>query len=147
MTTSIIRSLDSLFIWIQFFVLNLHGWYGIFSKCISFRYRFIILLYQSYIINNFLSLLGDRYLSLGIYLWNLMFSSWFLTVSVWFCGEVLKTFAIVSATLSPVKSPVACAVFWITLSEAVLITSVADCLAWSRSFWLLNLSVKFLLIL
>ena len=34
------------------------------------------------------------------------------------------------AILLPIKSPVASVVFWITLSEAVLNESVADCLAW-----------------
>ena len=36
------------------------------------------------------------------------------------------------------------AVFWITLSEAVLKASLPDCLAWSRTFWQ-YLQVKFLL--
>ena len=67
------------------------------------------------------------YLSLGISL-----SCSFLTEL--FCGDVCETFVILSAILLPVKSPVASAVFWIGLFEAVLGASVADCLAWLRSF-------------
>ena len=36
--------------------------------------------------------------------------------------------------LLPIKSPVLSAVFGIALFEAVLNSSVGDCLAWSRSF-------------
>ena len=54
-------------------------------------------------------------------------------------------FVISLAILLQMKSPVASAVFWITLFEAVLNASVADFLAWSRGFWL-HLPIKFLLI-
>ena len=44
------------------------------------------------------------------------------------------TLVILSAVLLPIKSPVASAVFWIALFEAVFIASVADFLVLSRSF-------------
>ena len=50
---------------------------------------------------------------------------------------------ILSAIWLPIKSPVAWAVFWIALFEAVFITSVVDFLALSRRFWL-YLLLKFL---
>ena len=53
-----------------------------------------------------------------------------------FRGELLETFVILSTLSLSIKSPVAAAVFWITLSEVLLSASVADCLAWSRSLWL-----------
>ena len=62
---------------------------------------------------------GDIYFSLSI-------SSSF--VFELFCGEVFETLVILSAILFPIKSPVASAVFGITLFETVLIASVADCL-------------------
>ena len=46
-----------------------------------------------------------------------------------------KTLVILSAILLPIKSPVASAVFWITLFDAVSMTSVVDFVALSRSFW------------
>ena len=71
---------------------------------------------------------GDIYFSVSI-------SSSF--VSELFCGEVLSNFIVILlAILFPIKSPVASAVFWIALFEAVLRVSVVDCLAWSKSFWL-----------
>ena len=47
----------------------------------------------------------------------------------------LETLVILSAILLPIKSPVASAVFWIALFEAVFIASVIDFLALSRTFW------------
>ena len=70
---------------------------------------------------------GDTYLSLGIPL---------IVVSELFYCEVFETFVILLAILLPIKSPVASAVFWITLFEVVLSASVLDYLAWSRGFWL-----------
>ena len=64
------------------------------------------------------------YLSLGTSL-----SCSFIIVSELFCGELLETFVILLAFLFPIKSPVASSVFWITLFEVVLSTSIADCLA------------------
>ena len=46
----------------------------------------------------------------------------------------LETLVILSAILLPIKSPVASAVFWIALFEAVFIASAVDFLALSRSF-------------
>ena len=76
----------------------------------------------------------DICLSLYISLSIPVFSSSFATGL--FCGEVLETFLILSAILLSIKSPVASAVFWIALFEAVLNASIADGLAWSGSFWL-----------
>ena len=45
-----------------------------------------------------------------------------------------ETLAILSVILLPIKSPVASAVFWIALFDAVFIASVVDFLALSRSF-------------
>ena len=71
----------------------------------------------------------SRYISfLGISL-----LSSFVTISRFFCCGLSETFVIPLAILLPIKSPDACAVFWIALSEAVLNASVANCLAWSRS--------------
>ena len=76
---------------------------------------------------------------------NLSIGISFSFVSELSFGEVFETFVNLSAILLPIKSPVASAVFWIALFEAVLSASVADCLAWSRSFWF-YLLLKFLLI-
>ena len=50
---------------------------------------------------------GDIYLSLGISLSSPIFSASFITASELLCGEVLKTFVILSAILLPVKLSVA----------------------------------------
>ena len=81
---------------------------------------------------------GDIYLSLGISL-----SCSFVTFSELFCGKPLETFVILLAILLVIKSLVASAVFWKTLFEEVLSASVANYLAWLRSFWL-YLPLKFL---
>ena len=82
----------------------------------------------------------DIYLSLGISL-----SCSVIIISGLFCGEILQVFVILLAILLPIKSPVISAVFWITFFEVVLSAFVADCLTWSRSFWL-YLLLTFLLI-
>ena len=51
-----------------------------------------------------------------------------------FFDEVFETFVILSVVLLPIKSQVVSTVFLISLFEAVLNASVADCLAISRSF-------------
>ena len=105
-----------------------------------FLYSFIILL-QYYINSRSLIICclfsGDIYLSVSI--------SCSLVCEL-FCGEVFENFVILPAILFPIKSPVPSAVFWTTLFEAVLSASVADCLGWSRNFWL-YLQFKFLLII
>ena len=70
---------------------------------------------------------GDMYLSFGV-------SDSSLTSL--FCGflDFLETLVILSAILLPIKSPVASAVFWIALFEAVFIASAVDFFALSRSF-------------
>ena len=102
---------------------------------------YYIIIFLCYYINLRLSIIfshfsGDIYLSLSI-------SSWFVTQL--FCTAVLEALVILSAISFPSKSPVASAVFWIALFEAVLSASVADYLTWSRSFWL-YLLVKILLV-
>ena len=62
---------------------------------------------------------GGIYLSLGI---SLSFS--FATVS-----EFFEAFVILLAILFPIKSPIASAVFRMTLFEEVLSASVPNCLA------------------
>ena len=49
---------------------------------------------------------------------------------------VFEKLVILSANLLPIKSPVASAVFLISLFEAVFFAPVVDFLALSRSFWL-----------
>ena len=66
---------------------------------------------------------GD-YLSLGISL-----SYLFVNVYELLCCGCFETPVILLAILLPIKSPVASAIFLITLLEVVLSVSVADCLA------------------
>ena len=70
-------------------------------------------------------------------------------LNVVFLEEFLEILVILSATLLPIKPPVASAVFLIALFEAVFIASVVDFLALSRSFWpyLLLKFVPFFLLL
>ena len=139
----------------QSLVLNLGGWFGILSNNLLF---FGISLLYYYINLKSLIILcisfGDIYLFLDIFfIKSCIFFVSFSAVSELFSGEVFETFAILllldlftrSAILLPIKSPFASAVFWIALFEAVLTASVADCLVWSRSFWL-HLLFKVLLI-
>ena len=77
--------------------------------------------------------LGDIYLSLEISLSSPIFSSSFVTVSGLLYSKLFETFVILTPLLLPIKSPVAFAVFWIALFEAVFTASIADCLARSRS--------------
>ena len=65
---------------------------------------------------------------------NLCLSISFLFVAELFFVEVLEPLVVLSAISLPIKSPVASAVFWIALFEAVLSAFAADCLAWWRSF-------------
>ena len=67
------------------------------------------------------------------------------SVSELFCCGFFESFVILLAILLPIKSPVAYAVFWMTLYEDVLRASVAGFWAWSRGFWL-YLTLRFLLI-
>ena len=72
---------------------------------------------------------GDISLSLSA-----SFSCSFVTVLELFFYEVFEIFIILLAILWAFNSPVASAVFWITFFEEVLSASLADCLAWSRSY-------------
>ena len=54
---------------------------------------------------------------------------------------------VLSAILLPIKSPVAYAVFWTALCDAVFIASLADFLAVSINFWLYLLLKNFWLYL
>ena len=47
---------------------------------------------------------------------------------------IVETLVILSAVLLPIKSLVACTVFWIDLFEAVFIASVADFLSYQEVF-------------
>ena len=67
------------------------------------------------------------------------------TFSKLFCCELFQTVVNLLATLLPIKSPVASAVFGITVFAVVLRTSVSVYFALSRSCWL-YLSLRFLLI-
>ena len=49
-------------------------------------------------------------------------------------GFLFQALVILSSVLLPIKSPVVSAVFWSALFEAVIIASVVDFLALSRSF-------------
>ena len=92
---------DSSFISTKFLALNLFlifHYYIIILSFSSFNFRSSIVLYLSS---------GDIYLSLSI-------SSSF--VSELFFGEVFEAFVILSATLFSIKSPVAFAVFFESLS-------------------------------
>ena len=63
---------------------------------------------------------------------NIYLFSSFVTLSKLFCGEVLETFVILTTFLLPIKSPVPSSVFFfflISLLEAGLNTSLADCLS------------------
>ena len=82
---------------------------------------------------------GDAYFSLRISM-----SCSFVIVFELFYGELLETL-ILLAILLPIKSPVVSVAFLIILFVEVLRASVADCLAWSRRYWL-YLPLKFLLI-
>ena len=68
---------------------------------------------------------GDIYHSLGISL-----SCSFVIVTELFCGELLEIFVFLLAILLSIKSPVASAVFWMTLFEEILIAPVEDFLTW-----------------
>ena len=50
-------------------------------------------------------------------------------------ADFFETLVILSTIFLPIKTPVASAVFWTALFEAVFIASVVDILAPSRSFW------------
>ena len=76
---------------------------------------------------------GDVDLSSGIFL-----PCSFVTVSKLFCCGFFQTFVILAVILLPIKSPVSSAAFWIAVFEAVLNASVADCSAWSRSFYMIT---------
>ena len=80
---------------------------------------------------------GDIYFSFGIS----------ISSKLLFCEcnflEYFEAHVILFVILLPIKSPVAYAVFWIPLFEAVFIASVVDFIVLSRSFWL-YLLLKFL---
>ena len=81
---------------------------------------------------------GDIYLSLGV---AILLS----TAAEIFCSNFFEAFVIPLATLLPIKSRVASAVFWIAFFETVLNASVVNYLAWLRRLWL-YLLLQFLLI-
>ena len=77
---------------------------------------------------------GDMYL----FLWVVISTSCSYVSSL-LCNSLadffFETLVILSAILLPIKSPVASAVFWIALFDAVFIASVVVFLALSRIFW------------
>ena len=76
--------------------------------------------------------------------WSISLSCSFVTVPELFRRKLLETLVVLSAISLSIKSPVAFAVFWIALFEAIWNGSVTDFLAWSRSSWL-YLTLKILL--
>ena len=58
-----------------------------------------------------------------------------LLLANYLVGFFFERLVILSAILLPIKLPVASAVFWIALFDAVFIASVVDFLALSRRFW------------
>ena len=70
-----------------------------------------------------------------MYLFLLVVISTLSSSSLLLLEGFFKTLVILSAVLLPIKSPVASAVLWIALFDAVFMPSVVDLLALSRSFW------------
>ena len=135
---------DLSFILTQFPVLILDGTLVVSSNSLLFFDTALLCYFRYFYINLRSSIIfclfsADIYLSLSI-------CSLFVSIfSSLFCGDVFETLVIWQSILFPIKSPVASAVFLIALFEAVFSASVADCLAWSRRFWLYSL-LKILLI-
>ena len=70
------------------------------------------------------------------FLWAVISSSSFVSSLLGnFLAGRFETLVILSTMLLPIKSPVASAVCWIVLFEAVFIRSVVDLSALSRGFW------------
>ena len=107
--------LDSSFISIQFFVLNLDGWFDAYYLT-NLLFFDIPLLYCYTNLSSWIVCClsyGDMYLFFGTFI-------------LLFCNSLrdfFETLVILSAILLPIKSPVACAVFSITLFEAAFIAS------------------------
>ena len=76
---------------------------------------------------------GDMYLFLWVV--NSTSSLLLLLLLLLLLDGFLETLVILSAILLPVKSPVASAVLWVALLDAVFIESVVELLALLRSFW------------
>ena len=129
MTISVYAPRSSSFISIQLFVLNLFGWFGVFSNKFILHYYTLIIDLRLSIILCLSS--SDIYLYLDNSLSFLV-----VTVSDLFCCGFFWAFVILLAILLPIKSPAVSAVFWIALFETGLNASAAGCLAWSRNFWL-----------
>ena len=94
--------------------------------CFSYT---IIIQFKPQFISNFLSFSRDIYLSLGV---SLSYS--IITFSEWFCFQLFETFLTLSEILLSIKSPVASAVFWISLFEEVLMHLLHIFVAWSKRF-------------
>ena len=135
---------DLSFVLTQFPVLILDGTLVVSSNSLLF-FDIALLCYFRYFYINLRSSIIFCLFSADIYL-SLSICSLFVSIfSSLFCGDVFETLVIWQSILFPIKSPVASAVFLIALFEEVFSASVADCLAWSRPFWLYAL-LKFLLI-
>ena len=129
--------LDSWFISIQFFVLNLDGWFGaLSSKSVIFD---ILLLYYYGNLNS--SIICCLFFEICIFLLVLLFHYWHhhfvsaLSAAPLNSLEDFDALVILSAIFLPIKSPVVSAVLWLALFEAVSIASAVDFLKLSRSFW------------
>ena len=131
---------DLSFISPQFLVLNIDGrfvvssnrfiifWYSVVIHYYYYQYYYYYYYYHYYC---YQSSFNHR-LSIIFCLnsWDIYFSPSISSfVSELLCSEVFEGFAILSAILFPIKSPVGSAVFWMNLFEEVLSASVADCLA------------------
>ena len=128
-------------------------WVSIYFKpisCSKFGWLICCIVYEIYYFLYLTSLIiycpfsGDIYLSSVISLSNIVFFCFTFNCPWTILYEVLDTFVTLSAILLPIKLPVVSAIFWITVFEAVLSACVADCLAWSKIYWL-YLLLKFLL--
>ena len=132
------------------------------SKCVSIyfnpifcpKFKWLIWcivkqVYYFFIFHYCAILLISNHLDFPVFLLDISFACWFVSVSELFCCKHFENFVILPAVLLPIKSPVACSfsfIFLIYLFEAILNASVADCIAWSRCSWL-YLPLKFLLII
>ena len=115
----------------HFFVLNLVGWFGVLSS------KFIISLIFHYCA---ITLISDHQ-QFSVFLLEILISILFIYNSFWivllwrfwdFCNFTVVSYRVIDFITNQITSCFCC--FWITLFELVLSASVADCLAWSRSF-------------
>ena len=129
---------ESIFTSIQFLVLNLDADLMYF---LSFFFLFFDIPSLCYYINLTSSIVLVFLLEIYV-----LFFSYFFTMHIFNCLQIVfcegfAIFVILPAILLPVKSPAELQNCFLSCSFCA---SEADCLSWSRSFWL-YLSIKFLL--